>query len=186
MGGWGPVPGMMGQMKTMSLRGSMHELSKQFVRPPSPSNSQKSSRSKNSNRSKKSNKSNTSTRRSKSHRNKERSRTNSSSHSRNASKNSKKHRDKSNSSDNDDSEDFFTGESDEEFVSISSNSDKAPRVSWPCEYCTYVNNPGVKVCAMCCKTSKNSREGAQRSKDDSGKNSLKREKSKSGSKGRKN
>ena len=44
-----------------------------------------------------------------------------------------------------DPQDFFTGESDEEFVSISSNSDKAPRVSWTCEHCTYVNNPGVKV-----------------------------------------
>ena len=30
-------------------------------------------------------------------------------------------------------------------MSISSNSDKAPRVSWTCEHCTYVNNPGVKV-----------------------------------------
>merc|ERR1719228_1086176 len=160
MGGWGPVPGMMGQipMGANSLRGSMHELNKNFLRPSSPSGSQKSSRSKNSNRSKKSNKSNTSTRRSKNKRNKERSRTNSSSQSRNASRSSRKQRDRSNSTDNDDSEDFFTGESDEEFVSISSNSDKAPRVSWTCEHCTYVNNPGVKVCAMCCRTSKNSRE----------------------------
>jgi len=188
MGGWGPMPNMMGQVPIgpNSLRGSMHELNKNFLRPSSPSGSQKSSRSKNSNRSKKSNKSNNSTRRSKSNRHKERSRTNSSSQSRNASRSSKKQRDRSNSSDNDDSEDFFTGESDEEFVSISSNSDKAPRVSWTCEHCTYVNNPGVKVCAMCCKTSKNSREGAQRNKDESGKNSLKRDKSKSGSKGRKN
>ena len=38
---------------------------------------------------------------------------------------------------------FCQGESDEEFVSISSNSDKAPRVSWTCEHCTYVNNPGI-------------------------------------------
>merc|ERR1719445_636757 len=109
------------------MRGSMHELSKQFLRPSSPSGSQKSSRSKNSTRSKKSNKSNTSTRRSK----------------------NRKTRDRSNSSE--DSEDFFTGESDEEFVSVSSNSDKAPRVSWTCEHCTYVNNPGVKVCAMCAR-----------------------------------
>ena len=64
--------------------------------------------------------------------------------SRNASRVGKKGggRDRSSSQD---SEDFFTGESDEEFVSISSNSDKAPRVSWTCEFCTYVNNPGVKV-----------------------------------------
>merc|ERR1719233_1226758 len=89
MGGWGPVPGMMGQvpMGANSLRGSMHELNKNFLRPSSPSNSQKSTRSKNSNRSKKSNKSNTSTRRTKTHRShKERSRTNSSSQSRNASR----------------------------------------------------------------------------------------------------
>merc|ERR1711915_507145 len=87
-------------------------------------------------------------------------------------------RDRSNSSDNDDSEDFFTGESDEEFVSISSNSDKAPRVSWTCEHCTYVNNPGVKVCAMCCKTSKNSREVAHNNKGRDGKTNSKQEKSK--------
>merc|ERR1719445_1955033 len=156
------------------MRGSMHELSKQFLRPSSPSGSQKSSRSKNSTRSKKSNKSNTSTRRSKNRRTKDRARTESGSNSRNASRTSKKHRDRSSSEDTDN---FFTGESDEEFVSISSNSDKAPRVSWTCEHCTYVNNPGVKVCAMCCKTSKNSREvanGAQKTKDgDHGKNSLK-------------
>ena len=100
-----------------------------------------SARSKNSTRSKKSNKSNTSTRRSKNRKTKERSRTNSGSHSRTP-RTSKKQRDRSNSTN---SEDFFTGESDEEFVSISSNSDKAPRVSWTCEHCTYVNNPGVKV-----------------------------------------
>ena len=158
------------------MRGSMHELNKQFLRPSSPSGSQKSSRytflgrkkyrlkhqtlqtvaaneifivklfrSKNSTRSKKSNKSNTSTRRSKSRKTKERSRTNSGSHSRNASRTSKKHRERERSNSSEDSEDFFTGESDEEFVSISSNSDKAPRVSWTCEHCTYVNNPGVKV-----------------------------------------
>merc|ERR1712181_145330 len=79
---------------------------------------------------------------------------------RNSSKN-KKHRESS----DEDSEDFFTGESDEEFVSISSNSDKAPRVSWTCEHCTYVNNPGVKVCAMCCKTSKSSREVVEKRKE---------------------
>merc|ERR1712129_201069 len=93
-------------------------------------------------------------------------------------------------SSDEDSEDFFTGESDEEFVSISSNSDKAPRVSWTCEHCTYVNNPGIKVCAMCCKTSKNSREvmnGTQKNKDsEHGKNSLKRDKNKSNNKGKKN
>merc|ERR1719438_127244 len=168
MGGWGPVPGhpmMAGQMGGMSMRGSMHELSKQFHRPSSPSGSQKSSRSKNSTRSKKSNKSNTSTRRSKSKKTKERSRTNSGSHSRNASRTSKKHRDRDRSNSSEDSEDFFTGESDEEFVSVSSNSDKAPRVSWTCEHCTYVNNPGVKVCAaMCARTSKFSREGGSRNK----------------------
>merc|ERR1712107_517781 len=62
-----------------------------------------------------------------------------------------------------------SGESDEEFVSISSNSDKAPRVSWTCEHCTYVNNPGVKVCAMCYKTSKFSREGGSKHKHDENK-----------------
>ena len=58
-----------------------------------------------------------------------------------------------------DSEDFFTGESDNDFVSISSgsNSKRAPRKSWTCEHCTYVNNPGVAVCAVCCRTSKQSR-----------------------------
>ena len=104
-------------------------------------------RSKNSTRSKKSNKSNTSTRRSKNKKTKERSRTNSGSNSRsrNASRNSKKHRDRDRSEGStEDSEDFFSA-SDEEFVSVSSNSDKAPRVSWTCEHCTYVNNPGVKV-----------------------------------------
>ena len=119
-------------------------------------------RSKNSTRSKKSNKSNTSTRRSKNRRTKERARTESGSNSRNASRSSKKHRDRSSS---EDSDNFFTGESDEEFVSISSNSDKAPRVSWTCEHCTYVNNPGVKICAMCCKTSKFSREGGKRTEE---------------------
>ena len=38
-------------------------------------------------------------------------------------------------------------------------------MSWTCEHCTYVNNPGVKVCAMCYKTSKFSREGGKRSED---------------------
>ena len=57
--------------------------------------------------------------------------------------------------DEDDEEDFFTGESDNDFVSLSSgsNSRRAPRKSWTCEHCTYVNNPGVSVCAMCCRTS---------------------------------
>lgn len=143
------------------LRGSMHELNRNLLRPSSPIGSEKSTRSKKSNRS--NNSKNSVPRRAKSHRNKERSRTNSSSQSRNASR-SKKHRD---TSDEEDSEDFFTGESDEEFVSISSNSDtKAPRVSWTCEHCTYVNNPGVKVCAMCCKTSKNSREGNRRKEEE--------------------
>ena len=59
-----------------------------------------------------------------------------------------------------DSEDFFTGESDNDFVSLSSGSNskaRAPRKSWTCEHCTYVNNPGVAVCAVCCRTSKQSR-----------------------------
>merc|ERR1719412_571166 len=61
--------------------------------------------------------------------------------------------------DEDDEEDFFTGESDNDFVSLSSgsNSRRAPRKSWTCEHCTYVNNPGVTVCNMCCRTSKYSR-----------------------------
>ena len=59
-----------------------------------------------------------------------------------------------------DSEDFFTGESDNDFVSLSSGSNskaRAPRKSWTCEHCTYVNNPGVAVCVVCCRTSKQSR-----------------------------
>lgn len=156
-------------------------MGKPYQRTSSPSGSQKSTRSKNSNRSKKSNTS----RRSKTTRQKERrSRTNSSSQSRNASRNSKKNRDRSASTN---SEDFYTGESDEEFVSISSNSDKAPRVSWTCEHCTYVNNPGVKVCSMCCKTSKQSREvtSGRSEEQQGGRNSLKRDKSSKGSKGKK-
>ena len=64
-----------------------------------------------------------------------------------------------NSSDDEDDDDFFTGESDNDFVSLSSgsNSKKVPRRSWTCEHCTYVNNPGVSVCVMCCRTSKQSR-----------------------------
>merc|ERR1711874_581742 len=154
-GGQVPLAGQQG------LRGSMHELNRNFLRPTSPIGSEKSTRSKKSNRSNRSNGSKNSTRRSRAQRNKENGerrerRTGSNSKERGTRNNSKnkKHRESS----DEDSEDFFTGESDEEFVSISSNSDKAPRVSWTCEHCTYVDNPGVKVCAMCCKTSKNSRE----------------------------
>lgn len=58
-----------------------------------------------------------------------------------------------------DDEDFFTGESDADFVSLSSGSNprRAPRKSWTCEHCTYVNNPGVSICAVCCRTSTYSR-----------------------------
>ncbi|XP_058121547.1 E3 ubiquitin-protein ligase lubel [Anopheles ziemanni] len=28
----------------------------------------------------------------------------------------------------------------------------APNCEWQCEFCTYVNEPGVKICAICCKT----------------------------------
>ena len=54
---------------------------------------------------------------------------------------------------------FFTGESDNDFVSLSSGSNprKPPKKSWKCEHCTYVNNPGVAVCGVCCRTSKQSR-----------------------------
>lgn len=64
------------------------------------------------------------------------------------------------SEDDSDEEDFFTGESDADFVSLSSGSNPrhAPRKSWMCEHCTYVNNPGVSVCAMCCRTSLQGRE----------------------------
>ena len=58
---------------------------------------------------------------------------------------------------------------------------------WTCEYCTYVNNPGISVCAMCCKTTKNTREvkRSQKNKDtEHRKNSLKRDKT--NSKGKKN
>ena len=78
-------------------------------------------------------------------RDKDRSRTNSRNMSRRKQQHRLSHHRSSDDEDGDNSEDFFTGESDEEFVSISSNSDKAPRVSWTCEHCTYVNNPGVKV-----------------------------------------
>ena len=66
-------------------------------------------------------------------------------------KKSERHRNKYDSSEDDD---FFTGESDNDFVSLSSgsNSKRAPRKSWECQHCTYVNNPGVSVCAMCCRT----------------------------------
>ena len=51
-------------------------------------------------------------------------------------------------SDEEETGDFFTGESDNaDFVSISSGSNprRAPKTSWTCEHCTYVNNPGVSV-----------------------------------------
>ena len=40
--------------------------------------------------------------------------------------------------DDDDDDDFFTGESDNDFVSLSSgsNSKRAPRKSWECQHCT--------------------------------------------------
>ncbi|XP_023225612.1 uncharacterized protein LOC111626457 isoform X2 [Centruroides sculpturatus] len=41
-----------------------------------------------------------------------------------------------------------------------------PNESWSCEYCTYINPPGVRICTICCKTitvmgstSKNVQEG---------------------------
>lgn len=37
-------------------------------------------------------------------------------------------------------------------LKLGSNSKKVPKRSWTCEFCTYVNNPGVIICAMCCKT----------------------------------
>ena len=54
---------------------------------------------------------------------------------------------------------FFTGESDNDFVSLSSgsNSRKPPKKSWMCEHCTYMNNPGVAVCVVCSRTSAKSR-----------------------------
>jgi hypothetical protein len=27
-----------------------------------------------------------------------------------------------------------------------------PTVSWQCEHCTFVNEPGVRVCVICCRT----------------------------------
>lgn len=27
-----------------------------------------------------------------------------------------------------------------------------PSSTWQCEHCTYVNEPGVRVCAICCRT----------------------------------
>ena len=54
---------------------------------------------------------------------------------------------------------FFTGESDNDFVSLSSGSNprKPPKKSWMCEHCTYMNNPGVAVCVVCSRTSAKSR-----------------------------
>ena len=54
---------------------------------------------------------------------------------------------------------FFTGESDNDFVSLSSGSNprKPPKKSWMCEHCTYMNNPGVAVCCVCSRTSARSR-----------------------------
>ena len=78
----------------------------------------------------------------------------------------KHHRRSDSSEDEDGSEsptettgEFFTGESDNDFVSLSSGSNprKPPKKSWMCEHCTYMNNPGVAVCCVCCRTSKKSR-----------------------------
>eukprot|EP00095_Tigriopus_kingsejongensis_P009844 maker-scaffold21_size687808-snap-gene-5.36 protein:Tk09844 transcript:maker-scaffold21_size687808-snap-gene-5.36-mRNA-1 annotation:"ring finger protein 31" len=80
------------------------------------------------------------------------------SQSRNASRNSRRGRrgpsETSEETESDD-DDFYTGESDADFVSLSSGSNprKAPRISWTCDHCTYVNNPGVNVCVVCCRTS---------------------------------
>ncbi|XP_040575747.1 uncharacterized protein [Lepeophtheirus salmonis] len=68
----------------------------------------------------------------------------------------------SSSSEDDRTEDFFTGESDNDFISISSGSNpksgsggRSSKKTWVCEHCTYVNGPGGNVCTMCCRTSKN-------------------------------
>ncbi|CAH4006462.1 unnamed protein product [Pieris brassicae] len=29
---------------------------------------------------------------------------------------------------------------------------QAPNMNWQCEHCTYVNDPGVRVCVVCCRT----------------------------------
>ncbi len=74
--------------------------------------------------------------------------------------------------DEDEDENFYTGESDAggggDFVSLSSGSNsrvKAPAATmpkkpWTCDHCTFVNPPGGNVCAMCCKTSRQSRGDA--------------------------
>ena len=152
MPGWGQLPGLRGMDGSWLNWSLQQEQAKAYLRSSSPSNSQKSSvKSKKSIRS-------VNSRRSKNARYKDRSRNNSSSQSRNASRNSRKHlhHQHSRSTDSTDSDEFYTGESEEEFVSLNSKSSgSSSRISWTCDYCTYVNNPGTKVCAMCSKTSKN-------------------------------
>mgnify|MGYP002716685410 CR=1 FL=1 len=47
---------------------------------------------------------------------------------------------------------------DEDFTPMSGLKDKQPESvkipdhKWECEHCTFVNKPGVRVCAICCKT----------------------------------
>ncbi|EAA43969.3 AGAP007788-PA, partial [Anopheles gambiae str. PEST] len=43
----------------------------------------------------------------------------------------------------------------------------APDREWECEFCTYVNEPGVKICAICCKTATISAVGGGATKQDS-------------------
>lgn len=42
----------------------------------------------------------------------------------------------------------------------------APDREWECEFCTYVNEPGVKICAICCKTATISAVGGGATKQD--------------------
>ena len=60
-------------------------------------------------------------------------------------------------------------ESDNDFVSLSSGSNprRAPRKSWICEHCTYMNNPGVTVCTICCRTTRMTRAEEESSNEKS-------------------
>jgi len=70
-----------------------------------------------------------------------------------------KRRSKEISDEDSDEEDFFTGESEQDFLSISSGGWKGQKQtqaeeqrSWVCEHCTFVNPAEETVCAVCCKT----------------------------------
>jgi hypothetical protein len=77
--------------------------------------------------------------------------------------NASRHTESSDEESDSEDEDFFTGESEEDFLSLSSgsNSKKALRNIWKCDFCTFVNDPGTNVCAMCCKTKLSDETGVE-------------------------